>query len=132
MSISSNNLSFTTPVTKRRCLSLLDCPPAPRPSRPSVQLKTANLPSLPLIFNDIKSSTESSDSDSSETTEAAVPKAKPVNEMSSFNMHKLNKRQRPGLSIKEAMLLLKQSRHLDDCDSVERMESSHLPISKAA
>jgi hypothetical protein len=97
-----------------------------------VQLKTANLPSLPFIFNDIKSSTESSDSDSSETTEAAVPKAKPVNEMSSFDVDKLNKRPRPGLSIKEVMSLLKKSRHLDDCDSVERMESSHLPISKAA
>jgi hypothetical protein len=83
-----------------------------------------------MINDDEESSTESSGS--SETTEAAIPKAKQVNELPSSDVDKLQKRQRARLSIKEAMALFNQTRHINDCVLMDRMKSSPLSISKAS
>lgn len=97
-----------TPEIKRTCVSLPECPAAPRAQRPT--LSHMNFPTLPFQFNDEEERSWGSSEPSSETT----PKPRPVytNLSASFDGAKLGKRQRSVLSMSETVALFKEANEL--------------------
>ena len=102
----TSNSTHLTPVSKRPCLSLPECPPPPKAQKPTVMFRRTGFPSLPL----------SDDSKMTKKCEVGI-------------IYECAKAERTNPSAKDIAIILRKTRGRDE-DVV--MTSARMKCSKAA